>query len=427
MVMKTHPFLLSAVGVLGLVLLSTSYAASASEYLHLTRHRDSDGNLLMAPTQHKPEPSVMQKMVMPAQPKTFERRSTDWGMSFQEVKDNEPVQPSWELASPVLPASEQRAGYHTQIEDIPAALTYTFYDNQLGQAKYVFEPEHEDTAEFVEDFHAVKNWINQSYGSPARVEEIWLDDLYQYDESLWGQAVLRGHLVMVAQWEKPGTDIVLVLDGGDDTVGLVAEFASTTYVRPVSYDMQGHEDTVEEAVVDDVKMEEVVPSDAMPEPAAEEDLEMSLEQEKADSPSEASLTYPADDEAIQELEMAPMPEPTVEEAVDSEVPLDTEKAGSPSEASLTDPADDEAIQELEMAPMPEPTVKETVDSEVSLDKEEPIAPHSGASLTDPVYEEELRELEEIEAMLIETSEHSFVEKDALNEQAPSVDSSEPTL
>ena len=332
-------FLTSTVVVLGVSLFSTSYAASTSEYLHLIRHRDSSGNLLVAPAQHQAEPSVMQKTVMPAQPKTFERRSTDWGMSLQEVKENEPVQPSWELMSPVLANNEQRVGYHTKIEDIPAALTYSFYENHLGQAKYVFEPEHEDTAEFVGDFHAVKDWITQSYGSPTAVEEIWLDDLYQYDESLWGQAVLRGHLVMVAEWEKPGTDIVLVLDGGDDTVGLVADFASTTVVHPVSFDIPSQKDDIEEQVMEDATIEEVVPSEPMPE------------------------------------------ESTAEEVA--------EEALAPSTS-------------------PEPEMTET---------------HTEPSPVSQVYEDEIQELEEIESMLMETSEGPSVE-DSLHEPVPSADSEE---
>ena len=267
--MKTHLFLIGALSVLGTSFLTTSYAASPSEYLHFTRHRDSNGNLLMAPTQHQAEPSIMQKTVMPSQPKTFEQRSTDWGMSVQEVKENEPVQSSWDLQSPVLSTYEQRVAYHTQIEGIEAALTYTFYEDHLGQAKYVFEPQHEDAAEYVQDFHTLKNWINQSYGLPTSVQEIWLEKLYQYDESLWGQAIMRGHLVMVAEWKNPGTDIVLVLNGGDDSVGLVADFSSTTFVVPVSFDPQSQEESVEEGI-EDTTIQEALPTEPTADALAEE-------------------------------------------------------------------------------------------------------------------------------------------------------------
>jgi len=268
-VMKTHFWVIGTMAVIGTSFVSTSFALNTSDYLHLTRHRDSTGKLLMGPTEHQSEPSVMQKTMMPAQPKTFERRSTDWGMSAQDVKAHEPIQPSWELQSPILTEHEQRVAYHTQIEGIEAALTYTFYDNHLGQAKYVFEPQHEDVVEYVQDFQDVKNWISQSYGVPTSVQEIWLDTLYQYDKTLWGQAILRGHLVMVAEWQKAGTDIVLVLDGGNDTVGLVADFTSTTFAVPVSLVMQSHGEQVE-ASIEETTNQDVLQTETFIEPSVED-------------------------------------------------------------------------------------------------------------------------------------------------------------
>lgn len=293
-VMKTHLFLIGALAVLGTSLLTTSYAANTSEYLHFTRHRDSNGNLLMGPTQHQAEPSVMQKTIMPSQPKTFEKRSTDWGMSVKEVKENETIQSSWELRAPVLPDYEQRVAYNTQIEGVDAALTYVFYEDHLGQAKYVFEPQHEDAVEYVQDFFTVKDWISQSYGLPTSGQEIWLDNLYQYDESLWGQAVMRGQLVMVAEWKTPGTDIVLVLDGGDDTVGLIADFASLTYVAPVSFDMESQEENVGE-VIEETTIQEALPA----EPSVDQMVEEVPGQEKSLEVEGSGESYPEAEVASQ--------------------------------------------------------------------------------------------------------------------------------
>ena len=254
--MKTHLFLTGAVFVFGTSLLTTSFAHDVSEYLHLTRHRDSNGHLLAGPTHHQAEPPVIQKTVVPAQPKTIERRSTDWGMNAQEVKMNEPVQPSWELQSPILENYEQRVSYRSQIEGIDTSLTYTFYEDKLAQANYLFEPKHDDVVEYIQDFHTVKNWITQSYGTPTSVQEIWLDPLYRYDQSLWGQAVMRGHLKMVAEWRNDTTQITLLLDGGDDTIGLMADFDSVAIVPPVPTESSVmvvyptmEENTIEEAPV----------------------------------------------------------------------------------------------------------------------------------------------------------------------------------
>jgi len=121
---------------------------------------------------------------------------------------------------------EQRVAYRSQIEGIDTSLIYTFYEDKLAQANYLFEPKRDDVVEYVQDFHTVKNWITQSYGMPTSVQEIWLDPLYRYDRSLWGQAVMRGHLKMVAEWRSDTTYITLLLDGGDDTIGLMADFDS---------------------------------------------------------------------------------------------------------------------------------------------------------------------------------------------------------
>jgi hypothetical protein len=346
--MKTHLILIGTVAVLGASFLSTSYAAPPSEYLHFTRHRDSNGNLLMGPTQHQAEPSVMQKTMMPSQPKTFQRRSTDWGMSVHEVKENEPIQSSWELQSPVLAELEQRVAYHTQIEGVEAALTYTFYQDHLGQAKYVFEPQHEDAVDYVQDFHTLKGWISQSYGVPTSAQEIWLDTLYQYDKSLWGQAIKRGHLVMVAEWRNPGTEIVLVLDGGDDTVGLVADFASTTYVVPVSFDSENSEQNIEKV------MEETTIQEALPiEPATDalvEDLSVQeMPVESGDSgefhpEAEVASQSPVNDiQELQEIEhMLNQEFPVIE-------PVEPATEGSPVDSSMIEPVIEETTMEADPA------------------------------------------------------------------------------
>jgi len=403
--MKTHLILIGTVSLLGTSLLTTSFAANTSEYLHFTRHRDSNGNLLAGPTQHQAEPSVMQKTMMPSQPKTFENRSTDWGMSVQEVKENEPVQSSWELQAPVLADLEQRVAYHTQIEGIEAALTYTFYQDELGQAKYVFEPQHEDALEFVNDFNTVKNWISQSYGQPTSVQEIWLDNLYQYDKSLWGQAVKRGHLVMVAEWKNPGTDIVLVLDGGNDEVGLVGDFTSTNFAVPVVFDMESQTEGVE-AMIEEGAIQETLPTEQTADPMVE-DLsvkDMAHENvEGSESPAEteiASQVPMSESEELEEIEKmlneeypvidsvepameggsmdSSMKEPTIEPSVDLQapeeqsieiseaMPLEPSRPASPSsetqlsddqgdspamEEPAADHADDHAMEaETELAP-----------------------------------------------------------------------------
>jgi len=373
--MKTHFFLMSMVALLGTTVLTTSYAANTSEYLHFTRHRDSNGNLLMAPTQPQSKTSVIQKTMMPSQPKTFERRSTDWGMSAQEMKENEPVQPSWELRSPILADYEKRVAYHTQIEGIEAALTYTFYEDYLGQAKYVFEPQHDDAVEYVQDFHTVKNWISQSYGSPTSVQDIWLDTLYQYDQSLWGQAVLRGHLVMVAEWKQPGTDIVLMLDGGNDMIGLVADFASTTVVVPVSLAIESAEESIEEA------LEETTIQDALPpEPMDNSNIE--------DIPIQETLIdqtgiegHPSDTEVASQT---PTELDEIEKMLNEAFP-----EMEPLEPAQVAPSMEKEGQELNLDPQASIEMEEMAPPRMDTPSMEPELTHVDGVMDDPLIEPSL--------------------------------------
>ena len=354
MVMKTHLFLIGAVSLLGTSLLTTSYAANTTEYLHFTRHRDSNGNLLMAPTQHHAEPSLIQKTVVPSQPKMLEQRSTDWGMSVQEVKEIEPIQSSWDLQTPVLGEYETRIAYKTQIEGIPAALTYSFYQDHLGQAKYVFEPQHEDEAQFVNDFYSVEDWISQSYGAPISVQEIWLNDLYQYDKSLWGLAVKRGQLVMVAEWNNPGTDIVLVLDGGNDEVGLVADFASTTFVVPVSLDTQSQEESIE-AAIEEPTFQEALPAGTMVEPVAEDvPGQDDMTHEIEGSPDIQADTEIASQEPVNEIDELKEIEQMLNEEYPILEPMDPAMEGSAMDSGMNDPMFDDAA--LEAVPATEPSM-----------------------------------------------------------------------
>jgi hypothetical protein len=43
---------------------------------------------------------------------------------------------------------------------------------------------------------------------------------------------MRGHLKMVAEWRNDSTQITLLLDGEDDSIGLMADFDSVAIVPP---------------------------------------------------------------------------------------------------------------------------------------------------------------------------------------------------
>lgn len=360
--MKTHFFVSG--GVLAFTLIVSGIGYASPDYLHLVRHRDSEGNLLTRPTPHASEASVIQKTVAPAQPKSLEqhtiesRGSTTWGASIDDVKMSETVPPVWEVQSPVLDSYEHRVGYRTQIEGIESALTYAFYDNQLGKATYVFEPNHEDAVNYVQSFRAVKRWIVQNYGQPTSSQEIWLDHLYAYDESLWGQAVLRGHLVLTAEWKLPETDIVLVLDGGNDTIGLVADFTSTRVAVPVSLT----EPMVEENFMDSPVMTD--PGQSSEESPIQSDV---ISEEESTNAGDAGMIN--NPEATAEQEDPSEMSTTQEQAVPQGEPQGEMEEVSVVEPTPSDFPDSAHVEESSMMEDPSAHEQEEIKEGASLEGE----------------------------------------------------------
>ena len=176
---------------------------------------------------------VIKKTSIPEEPQSYAFRSTNWGMSVPEVKTTESAELDWELDATILAAGEYRLGYQTDVEGIEAYLTYAFEQSQLTKAKYLFETnEVQGEAQPLLHYKTVKKWIVQTYGPPQSEEKLWVNELYRYAPELWGRALMRGHLTIVDEWDIDGTSIVLILNGGEETVGLMAEFTTKDLSSP---------------------------------------------------------------------------------------------------------------------------------------------------------------------------------------------------
>ncbi|MCA9470552.1 MAG: hypothetical protein MRJ96_10170 [Nitrospirales bacterium] len=174
--------------------------------------------------------ALLQKTMLPTPTRRYVFLGASWGMSIPEVKTKETAKLSWELDARVLMPGEHRLGYQTRIVGIDAFLTYGFEHDRLNTSKYYFETEEEENdAQPLLNYKKVKNWIAQIYGPPQNEEKIWLNELYQYAPELWGRALKRGHLTIVDQWHLEGTSVILLLNGGEEGVSLIAEFSHSRH------------------------------------------------------------------------------------------------------------------------------------------------------------------------------------------------------
>ncbi|GJL64532.1 MAG: hypothetical protein NPIRA04_31860 [Nitrospirales bacterium] len=259
--MKQQLFFCSLMVVFMTGICAPGLAGQYDEFIQFVNHRDQHGALVVPPhsdasggeegsmsqaqvTSHMEQssesttpsysngesPEVMKKTVLPSLPGTYMFRSTNWGMSISDVKDKETAKFLWELDSRPLSPGEHRLGYQARISDIDTVLTYAFENDRLINAKYIFDPnEGKNDAQPLWSYKKVKSWISQTYGLPQSEEKLWSNELYRYAPELWGRAVMRGHLTIVDEWNVDGTSIILLLNGGDESVGLIAEFSNTAY------------------------------------------------------------------------------------------------------------------------------------------------------------------------------------------------------
>lgn len=147
-------------------------------------------------------------------------RNVNWGMSEEEVKANETA--TW-----VMKIKEGVIAYKTKIAGFDAALYYEFVNDQLVNACYMFDIQHTNENDYIDDYEKLKTLLTKKYGSPISNDDmIWKDTLYQNKQDEYGFAVSIGHLVYLTKWETEDTLIDLHLSGDNYKIYLFISYTS---------------------------------------------------------------------------------------------------------------------------------------------------------------------------------------------------------
>lgn len=153
----------------------------------------------------------------------YDFRKTRWGMSIEEVKRSENSKP----------ADGTKVGrfyflhYVDTVAGLEAELNYTFEENLLTDAKYIFNDNLSKEIEPTEYFNRIKDSINKEYGEPIQYSEVWTKDQYKDKPELHNKALYAGDVSYAAFWQTPDTVISLMLfknifDGG---INLIATYS----------------------------------------------------------------------------------------------------------------------------------------------------------------------------------------------------------
>ena len=124
----------------------------------------------------------------------FDFRRVNWGMSFDQVLEAESV-------TPVL-REEKRLQYKTRILGREVLLSYFFTDNKLIAAEYQLFEVYLRTESYRQTYNAFKNALTKKYGSPAKEDLVWIDELYRDDETKLDLALSSGHAEYISIWDN---------------------------------------------------------------------------------------------------------------------------------------------------------------------------------------------------------------------------------
>lgn len=133
----------------------------------------------------------------------YDFRNINWGMSIEEVKNNEELELVYETENSLM--------YETMLNSNDFYLVYFFDDSKLTQGVYSLKETFYNNLKYVRCYEKLKENLTEKYGEPIKDEELWLDDYYKGNYSKYGDAVLIGDLFYTTVWENEGTQILLGL------------------------------------------------------------------------------------------------------------------------------------------------------------------------------------------------------------------------
>ena len=151
----------------------------------------------------------------------YNLRQVSWGMSLDTVLKQETLD--------AIHNTEDLLVYQVQLAGNSADLYYMFIQNKLARAKYLFTHGHSDEVKFIYDFESIKENLTKKYGTPAKDDRFFHDDLYDDVPAEWGMAMGRGNLSFYTTWLINNTEITLALYGDNHEINFVIEYLGTEY------------------------------------------------------------------------------------------------------------------------------------------------------------------------------------------------------
>ncbi|MBL7473735.1 hypothetical protein [Robertkochia sediminum] len=134
-------------------------------------------------------------------------RNTTWGMSRAEVIQAEGGEPDMN--------TEQLVLYKTTVAYMEAMVGYFFIKDTLCKASYIFNNDHTNQNEYVEDYERIQSILTDKYGRPEKSEEEWKVTNWKDNPGFIGHALSQGDVVLYNVWSNEDVIIQQKLYGED--------------------------------------------------------------------------------------------------------------------------------------------------------------------------------------------------------------------
>jgi hypothetical protein len=165
-----------------------------------------------------------------SQDQSFDFRQSNWGMTKQEITNVEKSQ--------LLDSLNNGIYYSTTIANKDCILFYSFLNSgKLESGGYMFDIEHMNQNDYIDDYTMLKNLLTSKYGKPIEDKTNWKNDLYKNYPQYYGMAIGMGYLTYKSIWvtenqtTKVKTKIILFLYGDNLEVHITLGYHDKDYVE----------------------------------------------------------------------------------------------------------------------------------------------------------------------------------------------------
>jgi multidrug transporter EmrE-like cation transporter len=164
-------------------------------------------------------------------------RNVNWGMTKEEVKENE---------SASLYEEESNLLFYTgiNIAGNSYAVGYFFYDNKLSLARYILMERNLSGMDYIEIYKNMPDRLNSLYGDPSDGSYgiVWNNETYKDQPGMFKEALQMGHVGVMYMWDNEDIKVYFGMVGSSITPDVMIEYYPKEYKEEQQKIEQGYED-----------------------------------------------------------------------------------------------------------------------------------------------------------------------------------------